>query len=428
MASKVLQLSSELQSQIEKFKLDLPDFKQISFEKIVESIIKESSIDNEDAHKSKKQKLDDISFDSKSKTTIFQLPNCSVICPMRKKLNFAISFDLQNKYNNIILSNKEDEVQLQIKNTKKSITFAMFLPVIERDNLSYLLIKYDDEKDPLVLSLNKIEVIKHLSTLKKISIEENQTVDEKFQSCTDYIRKQAILTGFKISDPFNINSEINQSFLVSSYIKSKEGTLYFLPEHLLFGIKKPILILPISKIKSINYSTITRLTFSLTLILDDDSKIEFSMIDQQEYDKINNYIVSKHVNDKSLSDELKAKVNAKQEAKGDLSAALKEEGEKETVVVKEEPMVIEKDDEEDSEDSGDDDYEADIDNLDGSEASSDDDDDKEEEEKVKEKKEQFAVEKIQEIIEEQSPINTEVPKEEEEEEEDDEEDSGVDYD
>lgn len=410
-------LSSEIRREIEHFRAGLDDSKQVAFNNIIENILLENKNNTDLAHKTKKQKVDNVSFNSTSKTTLFQLINCSVLSPIRKKLNFAISFDLQNKYNNIILSDKADEVQFQIENTKQNIKFALFLPVIERSNLSYLLIKYDDDKDPLVLSLNKSEVIKQLLSLKKIESDEDATVNEQFQNCVDYIRKQAILTGFKILDPFNLKNELQSSFLVNSHISSKEGTLYFLPDHLLFGIKKPILILPIYSIKSINYSTITRLTFSLTLILEDDSKIEFSMIDQQEYDKINNYIITKHVNDKSLSDELKAKANAKQEAKGDLTAAIKEDKER-GIEQEEDGSDIIKDEDNDEDDSDDADYEADIDNIDGSEDSSD------EEGRDVKAGQLDAEQQIQEI--EMASADDEVPGEEDEVPE--EEDSGIDYD
>lgn len=410
-------LSGEIRREIEHFRAGLDNNKQAAFNKIIENILLENSSNSELAHKTKKQKIDNVLFNSTSKTTLFQLINCSILSPIRKKLNFAISFDLQNKYNNIILSNKADEVQFQIENTKQNIKFAVFLPVIERSNLSYLLIKYDDDKDPLVLSLNKSEVIKQLVSLKKIETEEDETVNQQFQSCVDYIRKQAILTGFKILDPFNLKNELHSSFLVNSHISSKEGTLYFLPDHLLFGIKKPILILPIYSIKSVNYSTITRLTFSLTLILEDDSKIEFSMIDQQEYDKINNYIISKHVNDKSLSDELKAKANVKQEAKGDLSAAIKEDEERDNEQEENASDIAkEENDEDDSEDA---DYEADIDNIDGSDDSSD------EEYKELEASQPEAEQQIQETEIAEVSAEDDIPEEEEVPEE---EDSGIDYD
>ncbi|XBW38796.1 hypothetical protein QEN19_004380 [Hanseniaspora menglaensis] len=419
MSDNIKKLSASLQNQIKTFQSSLNESQISDFIDIIDKIVLESISQEELVHKSKKAKLDSAFFNSNSKTTLFQLKNCSVISPIRKKLNFSISFDLQNKWNSIVLSNIEDVVQLQIENTKNTISFAIFLPVIERDNMSYLLIKYDEEKDPLIISLNKADVVKQLIAMQKITTEEEENVNQQYQNCIDYIRKQAILTGFKILDPFSIKNEYCPSFLVNSHIKSKEGTLYFLPDHLLFGIKKPILILPIASISSINYSTITRLTFSLTLILENESVVEFSMIDQQEYDRINSYIVNKHVNDKSMSNELKAKANVKQESKGDLSAAIKEDDE---LTREEEEEEVEEGDEkskdkekyDDSDDPDDADYEANIDDIDGSEASSD--------------YEADVAEEKNNIKEEGNLNETDIELSNVPQEEDDEEDSGVDYD
>lgn len=158
-----MELSSKIKEKIEGFETNLNDEQKISFREILNLLQNELSIDE---LKHKKPKLDNnnIEFNSKDKTTLFQLQNCSLISPLRKKLNFAISYDSQNKYNNIVLSDKEDKVHFQINNTKASIKFATFLPVIEKPNLSYLFIKHGNEStDPLIITLNKHDVLKQLT-------------------------------------------------------------------------------------------------------------------------------------------------------------------------------------------------------------------------------------------------------------------------
>ena len=87
------------------------------------------------------------------------------------------------------------------------------------------------------------------------------------------------------------------------------------------------------------------------------------MIDQQEYDKINLYILNKRINDQSLSEDLKAKTNVKQESKGDLEAAIAENEDAQDKSMENE----------DSDDPDDEEYVAEIDNIDGSDYSSDED-------------------------------------------------------
>jgi len=418
-----MELSSKIKEKIEGFETTLNDEQKISFREILNLLQNELSIDE---LKHKKPKLDNnnIEFNSKDKTTLFQLQNCSLISPLRKKLNFAISYDSQNKYNNIVLSDKEDKVHFQINNTKASIKFATFLPVIEKPNLSYLFIKHGDEStDPLIITLNKHDVLKQLTEDgqdRNIAITEEMSLNEKFELCISYIRKQTIITGFKVTNPFQLNSSAGDdlSLMVEAHIKSKEGTLYFLPDHLLFGFKKPIVFLDLHKIKSVNYSTITRLTFSLNLILDDDTNIEFSMIDQQEYDKINLYILNKRINDQSLSEDLKAKTNVKQESKGDLEAAIAENEDAQDKSMENE----------DSDDPDDEEYVAEIDNIDGSDYSSDEDEEdlelevKKEDSEGPENKSEPEIE-IEDIESDPNPIE-----ESDDDDYNEEEDSGVEYD
>lgn len=412
-------LTNDTNSKIAAFLATLNKEQQLNFNQILDLLKKELSGDDL-KHKKPKTESNNIEFDSKDKTTLFQLQNCSLISPLRKKLNFSISYDSQHKCNNIILSDKDDKVHFSINNTKSSIRFATFLPVLEKPNLCYFFIKHgDDSIDPLIMTLNKQDVVKQLyedGENRGLVNNDDMSLNERFEQCISYIRKQTIITGFKVINPFQDDASSDTlSLMVDAHIKSKEGALYFLPGHLLFGFKKPILLLDLGRIKSVNYSTITRLTFSLNLVLDDDTSIEFSMIDQQEYDKINTYISMKRINDQSLSESLKAKTNVKQESKGDLQAAIAENEDIQDV-----PM-----EDADSDDPNDEEYIADIDNIDGSEYSSD-------EEEPQSKPEKPASEVLENEIEPQretEDIEVEVNNEENSDDDyNEDEDSGVEYD
>lgn len=299
---------------------------------------------------------------------IFKLNNISVLSPLRKKL--SLFFHLSESTRQPCLSLlKDSEVELSISNLKKNVVMATFLPVPEKKNLMYLFIKYNESNnrkhaDPILISLNKETTVQQFQHLALI---DNSTGN--FEDCVEYMRKQAILTGFRISDPFsNASNEQNRTFHVECHRGTKEGTLYFLPDNIIFGFKKPILVFDSSDIGSITYSSITRLTFNVTLITKSEEKYEFSMIDQTEYANIDEYVKRKQVTDKSMSEELKAKSKSKNQNE-DQQSILQETAEQMQKDVNINNVPLDSDDEEDGN------FEADSELSDGSE----DDEDEEEE-------------------------------------------------
>lgn len=241
---------------------------------------------------------------------IFQLKEVSVLSPLRKKLDLAICLSSENNKPVLSLS-KEKVSELVIPDLNTNVKFAAFLPFPEKKNLVYLLISYHHSlnpklTEPVLITMNKEGILKQFKALNLLT----QSSTE-FHQCIEYMRKQAILTGFRISDPFSSTLQDMLSFHVDCHRGTKEGTLYFLPDHILFGFKKPILLFQSQEIESITYSSITRLTFNITLITKSEEKFEFSMIDQNEFAKIDEYVKKKQVKDKSMSDELKAKPMSK---------------------------------------------------------------------------------------------------------------------
>ncbi|AAS50606.1 ABL165Cp [Eremothecium gossypii ATCC 10895] len=247
---------------------------------------------------------------------IFELRDVSFLSPIRKKLNLAITIGSDGKP--ALLFNKDRVPEMAIPNLQESVKFAAFLPFPEKKNLLYLFIVYrtasDEAPDPVLLTMNKEGVLKQFKDKGLIPVDSSN-----FGECVDYMRKQAILTGFRIGDPFS-NSQGPPAFHVECHRGTKEGTLYFLPDHIIFGFKKPILVFESNEIESITYSSITRLTFNVTLITKNQEKYEFSMIDQSEFANIDEYVKRNQVKDKSMSDELKAKPMVKAHQVGEQSA------------------------------------------------------------------------------------------------------------
>ncbi|SCU93211.1 LAFA_0F15236g1_1 [Lachancea sp. 'fantastica'] len=254
----------------------------------------------------KKSKTDDEAPKVAENSIIFQLKDVSVLTPFRKKLNLVISLSPMTGKPTLSLS-KDMVPQLTISELNKCVKFATFLPVPEKSNVVYLFISYrsdalSDANDFLLVTLNKDATLAQLKSSGLISNPAND-----LSPCIDYIRKQAILVGFRIADPFSASNTGPKPFHVEAHRGTKEGTLYFLPDNVLFGFKKPILLFSSQEIESITYSSITRLTFNVTLITKSGERYEFSMIDQNEYALIDDYVKRKQVIDNSMSEENKAK-------------------------------------------------------------------------------------------------------------------------
>ncbi|CEP64619.1 Rtt106p LALA0_S12e03070g [Lachancea lanzarotensis] len=260
----------------------------------------------------KKPKTDASAPEVAENSIIFQLKDVSVLTPFRKKLNLVISLSPVTGKPTLSLS-KDMVPQLTISELNKSVKFATFLPVPEKNNVVYLFISYrpdatSDATEFLLVTLNKDATLAQLKNSGLINTPAND-----MSPCIDYIRKQAILVGFRIADPFSASNTGPKPFHVEAHRGTKEGTLYFLPDNVLFGFKKPILLFSSQEIESITYSSITRLTFNVTLITKSGDRFEFSMIDQNEYALIDDYVKRKQVVDNSMSEENKAKRTNKEQ-------------------------------------------------------------------------------------------------------------------
>lgn len=110
-----------------------------------------------------------------------------------------------------------------------------------------------------------------------------------------------------------VESDTGRGLCVSAHRGSKEGTLYFLDGWIFFGFKKPMLLINVNSVESVSYSSITRVTFNTAVRLVDGQEYEFSMIDQGEYEAINNYVVSNSLSNQSMSEARRAKQSVKPE-------------------------------------------------------------------------------------------------------------------
>ena len=76
-------------------------------------------------------------------------------------------------------------------------------------------------------------------------------------------------------------STANKLPFLDCYIKTKDGQLYFLEDCLLFGMKKPLVVVPFDVIQNLSFGEQTSRTFDWTVTKTDGSKVTFNMIAQE---------------------------------------------------------------------------------------------------------------------------------------------------
>lgn len=105
---------------------------------------------------------------------------------------------------------------------------------------------------------------------------------------------------------------------VKAFRGSKDGFLFFLPTGILWGFKKPILFLPLDRIVAVSYTNVLQRTFNMVVELEDqvasdsgsatEKEIEFGMLDQEDYQGIDEIYVRRHgLADRSMAERRKAK-------------------------------------------------------------------------------------------------------------------------
>lgn len=251
---------------------------------------------------------------------MLQLPELSVQSPFRKRLNLVFgAFKGEKKAYLALSKSLEVAPEIIIKTlTEDNIRFAAILNVPDKKQLRYLLVEYNEndgnvyKNEPLLIQFN------------------NDQLQEQFGSIlggktfVQYLTTQLSLVNFSISDC----TSQEETFFVQAYKGNKEGYLYFLQNHVIFGFKKPILVFKSADIESITYNSITRLTFNVLFGVRVNGGIEnyeFGMIDQKEFEHIDKFVRAKDVRDNSMADEHKAQKQLKNntENPSDLAEAAK---------------------------------------------------------------------------------------------------------
>lgn len=141
------------------------------------------------------------------------------------------------------------------------------------------------------------------------------------------------------ADPSKFHSVIRQAHRpnekavhVGGFRGSKDGYLFFLENGILWGFKKPLIFIPLSRIAAISYTSILQITFNIVVEVfsgegEDSDELEFAMLDQQDYGGIDNYIKLNRLQDRSMAEQRKGKLQLAENRGLKKNAADGEDGE-----------------------------------------------------------------------------------------------------
>ncbi|KAI0422561.1 hypothetical protein F5X98DRAFT_156438 [Xylaria grammica] len=293
----------------------------------------------------------------------------------------------------------------------KSIEYAFFLPVPEKSQVqhNYVLLPRNSyfpsqtaasPVDPLVFTIPA--TAPKPGSIGGPNSNAASAVSDSYQTLFHWAINKCLQAGGKqvqitTADPSKFHSVIRQSHRpkeqavhVKAFRGSKDGFLFFLETGVLWGFKKPLMFLPLDKIAAISYTNVLQRTFNMVVEIytseggDEEAteEIEFAMLDQEDYNGINeNYVTRHKLQDRSLADQRKAKrelienIKSKKgaaEGEQDVNGGVGEEGMTQlqrAQLEAEQQLQDEEDEDEEDYDPGSED------DSDGSGTSSDDDDD-----------------------------------------------------
>ncbi|KAL5606900.1 hypothetical protein BROUX41_003277 [Berkeleyomyces rouxiae] len=221
------------------------------------------------------------------------------------------------------------------------IEFAFYLPVPEKAQVqhNYVLLprgycfgpKAAASPDPLVFTVNatppKAGTIAgpKAAAAQPFAGDYNSLFDWAFGA---FLRGAGSRVQIIASNPARFHSMVKQSHRpnekavhIKAFRGSKDGYLFFLQTGILWAFKKPLLYIPLERIVAVSYTSVLQRTFNMVVEVfsgegDNTEEIEFSMIDQQDYQGIDEMYIKKNgLQDRSMAEQRKAKLELAENAK-----------------------------------------------------------------------------------------------------------------
>ncbi|KAI6815412.1 Rtt106-domain-containing protein [Hortaea werneckii] len=318
------------------------------------------------------------SVDPASLTTILECKDVSFQIPARKKLKLHMVRDSRDARRQEIRLVDQKTSMLEHSFPADQIEHAFCLPVPDKQQrqCNFVLLPKSGAVSPSGAPCEQV-----MFTLNEVAPQEAISAEQKAEEGDTLVSiaerdLNAMLAkyGKKITRPTEkeFASAIPQShrkgekaWHVKAHRGSKEGYLWFLSTGILFGFKKPITFFPFTSIDSISYTSVLQRTFNLVIAARDDppphqtadapepeaKEIEFSMLDQQDFAGIDEYVKRHGLNDASMAAQRRAKMyNVNKEKKGDGEEGGERngtgEGEEESELQKAEQQLQDDEDEE----------------------------------------------------------------------------------
>ncbi|CAN6672446.1 histone chaperone Rtt106p [Trichomonascus vanleenenianus] len=221
------------------------------------------------------------------------LNGISTVAPERRKFSWVLS------RSSIAMAKDPATAEADHSFAASDITLCLCLQVPDRPRPQFNLIIYTRSSgaDPAVqATLGDASAASFAAHAAALGANKDLPL---YEYVVEYLREQ-----------MGLSVEFSKGPTFAAYRGSKEGHLFLLQDHLFFGFKKPVLLVSLDDIESVSYSSITRLTFNMTVKLTPakgGTEYEFSMIDHAEYDEINTYILENQLSNASMSEARRAK-------------------------------------------------------------------------------------------------------------------------
>lgn len=274
--------------------------------------------------------------DVANESILLEIKDISVSVPQRKK--FDLCFTGQHLY--CRLPSKTEPMSGMIY-AWRDIEYAFHLPVPEKTQLQYNYILFprnsclsalsktptNGDAEPLVFTVSA--AAPKPGSIGGQNAGAAEAVSDSHITLFNWALNKCLLAGnnnvqIVAADPSKFHSVIRQSHRpkeqavhVKAFRGSKDGFLFFLENGILWGFKKPLMFIPLNRIAAVSYTNVLSRTFNMTVEVftseggeaEATEELDFAMLDQEDYSGINeNYVMKHHLQDRSLADQRKAKI------------------------------------------------------------------------------------------------------------------------